>query len=201
MPTVTPASYDELHRLYRPYTEKMVAKWGVRNRDEVQDIASAILTRFIERDMLSEFDPNRNVLFSTFLGGFIGAYVRYLKDRAEIDRYREGTSTDVVIGGSESVTVYDVVAPKHHDDNTDLEYLEFLRAARGHLSRLKPTTGHDKMDPVAVFDQIVLHEYEYGKIDTNKIAQFFEVSLATAKSWIVRIRAQIKILLAQHAAA
>jgi DNA-directed RNA polymerase specialized sigma24 family protein len=191
--TAVPNNYSELFSLYRPYVEKMVRKWGVSDQYEVEDIASLILEKFIERDMLAEFDSERGVLFSTFLGGFIGAYVRYLKDKNALDRYREGQSHDVVVGEGESTTVYDLVAPKHYDDTTQIEYLDFVRRMRAHLAAL-PAKKNDTMPAVAVFEQLVLQEYEDGKINVSEIARHFDVHLNTAKKWMKRIKDEIALV-------
>lgn len=182
--------------MYRGYTEKMVRKWGVLDPDEAEDIASAILIKFLERDMLNEFDPTRNVLFSTYLGGFISAYVRYMKDKTQQDRWREGTSHDVVIAGADNTatTIYDIVAPKHYDDHSQIEYLDFIKRVRAHLAKVPPLPKNDKLDPVAFFDQIVLHEFEYGRIHVTEMCKHFGASVNTVKSWIKRVQHQVAIV-------
>jgi hypothetical protein len=195
---VVPTNYAELHTLYRGYVENSVRKWGVLDPEDVADISSVILTKFIERDMLAEYDPTKG-LFSTFLFGFIAAYVRYHKDRANLDRWREGTSHDVVLGNSDSTfTVYDAIAPAHVDDTTDIEYLELIRRIRAHLSTIPPTSKRDKCDLVKVFELIILHEYEYGRIHQEEIArQLGNISVNTAKAWIKRVQQHAATVVAQ----
>lgn len=195
-----PANYTELHRNYRHFSEMVVQRSGV-NWAEVPDITSHILTRFFERDMLKEFDPERGVKFTTWLGGFISSYVPYLNGKSKLDWKREGVSHEVVVGKSESgedITLYDVVAEKHHDKHDNLEYIELITAVRRHLAHVAPTNKNDKLDMVAVWDQIMLHQYEHGTIIVADIAKYFGVSLATGKNWVKRVKEHAQVVIASQ---
>lgn len=198
--SLVPADYAELHQNYRTYVERLVYTWGVRYPN-VEDVASAILEKFMEREMLKEFDPSRNVLFGTFLGGFVGAYVRYMNTQLQRDWVREGTSIDIVVGGDTEGgdrTIYDIVAPKHYDRHEELEYVEFVTAVRQHLAYQAPTNARDKADLVAIWDLMVAQEHEHGRLQVSEIASHFNVSLAGAKKWVKRIREQVALVVEQR---
>lgn len=205
--SVIPASYTELHSQYRAYTEVLVRKWGVP-WGQVEDVASTILTRFIERDMLAEFKPALGNRFGTFLGGFIAAYVKGHREQIQRHEFHEGVSCDIVVGHTDAApgtfgedrTVYDVVAPVHEDNHEQLEYVEFIADVRRHLAFVAPTNKNDRLDMVAVWDQIVAHEYEHGRIIVAELATHFGVSLATGKLWVKRVREQVLIVVQQRAA-
>lgn len=194
--TIVPSTYDEVYRVYYPYVRKIIFKWGVRDDYLLDELSSVMLTKFIERDMLSAYDPERNVLFSTFLAGFIGHYIRYHIERANLHRDREGTSLDAMLFDNEDsdLTVYDVVIPAHYDDYGHLEFAEFVRHVRSRLATLAPLDKRDRCSMPALFEEVLRQEFMEGRINIKELTEIFGAGDSTVRVWVTRLRAHISTI-------
>lgn len=103
-PSGAPADYAELYTHYFGAIQAMVAKAGIHNQD-VEDVAMAILAKFMEKDALAQYDPeklfdvgehpkfegprHRPARFASYLRRFVFLYVKqHLDAQATQDRKR-----------------------------------------------------------------------------------------------------------------
>lgn len=97
--TGQPDDYAELFEQYWPMMYGIVAKAGIHKFD-VEDVAMDILARFIDKDGLNYYDPDRpqgKTKFKGMLRGFTSTYVMQYRDKQMIRHRREPWKLDTPI--------------------------------------------------------------------------------------------------------
>jgi hypothetical protein len=131
-----PLTYEEFFQDYWKYTITILRNnWRIPNH-EVEDMASRIMTRFVERDFLPKYDPEKaeGAGFKTFWIGFIRAYVMgwrkdLLKRQATERHYDSAETADIVdiYIGPDLTDQYDV-------SEREMDAKAEFQALREHLS-------------------------------------------------------------------
>ncbi len=201
--SIVPTSYDELFRHYYPYVTGLVHKYRVPD-DQIEDVSMTLLSKFIEHNMLDQYDPEhmggngRPVQFSSFLSGFIVAYVRHYVDKAAKQAHREPQWIDqdadsLVRGGQDgldgAVNWLDRNGFTHQDDLSDIEYDLLVHTIRLHLARIPVKR---KKNFLLLFDLILDQLEEHGRIYIVELAALFEVSEPLVQRWMKELRLHVK---------
>jgi DNA-directed RNA polymerase specialized sigma24 family protein len=201
-----PAGYAELHAQYYSFVCGLVRKLGIIR--DVEDVASEILLRFYERDMLAEFDPDmviehgkdrRPARFKSFLSGFVAVYVQHHRDRQNSLAKREPLKCNQPVGesGAEWIEIH---GGSHVDDMADLEERELVADMRQHIVTVPRRSRADVCDLPALFDAVVLQVRTTGVINTKELQVQFGVSNTAIHSWLKHMREQLRPLVDQHRA-
>jgi hypothetical protein len=193
-----PRTYDELFRIYYPYAVRSVAKAGI-DPANVEDVAMSILMKFIEKDVLSDYDPTvtrRNgqpIKFINFFLGFVFSYVRGYLTTQQRHRFMNPISTDQKISASSvapELTWIDVYGEHREEDYADLMDEDFMRTVRTHLGVVSKVK---KKPFLLLFDFIVLQMEENDRIHREELANLFEVSLSTMFRWLHALRTEVGV--------
>lgn len=193
--SVVPATYSELFSHYYPYVLGLVRKFRIEEAD-VEDVAMTILTKFYEKDVLSDFDAERlsasgkPIQFMSFLSGFVAAYIQHYVQRQALLKVRHPVSVnmEVTTNGFLSSPWIEVFGPKHYDDVSDIEYEQFLHSVRSHLASV-PTRG--LRDYSLLFEMIIEQLDERGRIHKLELADLFGVGPTAIDGWIKTLRGHI----------
>lgn len=185
--SIVPADFAELFRYYYPYVVKLVRTFSIEESD-VEDVAMIILTKFMEKDVLSDYDPDYRSVegkpagFMTFLSGFVASYVRHYVSRQRVHQARHPFSVDRTLLLRDSPSSWiEVYGPKHYDDLSHVTDAQFLSAVRSRLSTL-PVVG--RRDMALLFELIIDQLDERGRIHKEELAGLFGVSPASIHQWI-----------------
>lgn len=194
-----PKDYAELFTVYYPYVVNLVNKHGIHENNK-EDVASEILTRFMERGFLEKFDPtlvfefngeSRPARFKQFLSKFVLAYVMGHCDKQKRVARREWQIIDSAIS-----TTWDEmegkVADSHEDTVLDAIMEEGLAAGlRRYLSTIPPRSATDMCDLPALFDAVRAQALETGFVDMKVLVERFEVGSTAMHTWVWLLKAHI----------
>lgn len=197
-----PESFDELFSHYYVFVVKLVQTFGI-DRQNSEDVAMTILSKFLEKDALSDFNPEfasnhngvtRKAVFRTFLSGFVSVYVRHYRDRQQLQLKREGISHDApafTFDSGEPMTWMDYIGPRYYEEFEDLADRELLASIRTHLATTKPRNAQDKCDLPLFFEMTLQQTREHGEVRTEELAELFDVSKTSIQNWLRRLRTEV----------
>lgn len=198
--SIVPTSYDEMFRHYYPYVCKLVRRFGVPD-DLHEDVSMILVTKFIEKNMLEQFDPERvgadgmPVQFASFLSGFVVAYVRHYVTRARVEYDRERTYVDQTDNSNgradtpERQSWLDRKGFRHEDDVSKVEYELLLVSIRKHLGSL---SVRGKKNFLLLFDLVVYQLEERGRTHIRELAGLFEVSEPAVSNWLKELAVHVR---------
>ncbi len=202
-PDIIPANYDELFTAYYDYVVSLVVTSGI-DVQNAEDVAMTILATFFEKDVLSDFDPNRHIeyggvvrkaVFRTFLSGFVKIYVRHYRDRQNISKSREPIILDTPMNdGTDSGALIDFIGLVHNDDHSGVSYDRFVRSVSNHLSTIKPA-GHAAKCTLSVFFEAVASQVKQtGHLNVIELANSLGMGETSAYNWLHRLRDELSKL-------
>lgn len=189
-----PTDYSDLFQHYYVYVHKLVRRAGIHPQNS-EDVTMSILTTFLQKDVLSDFDAQKGA-FRTFLTGFVFVYVRHYRTTQDKLKVREMRSTDQIIdqpgrASDEVVTWIDVYGPIHQDDYQDLLDDEYLTDIRKKLSTASSGRKDSQLELTDFFDAVVEQADRLGKISTTELMEKFGVTRTTVHNWLVRLRSEV----------
>lgn len=208
-----PQSYAELFKIYYPYVVNLVNKHGIDESNK-EDVASEILTRFMERGFLDKFDPTllfehegelRPTRFKHFLSKFVITYVMGHCDKQRRIWRRELQIIDKTFVSENPITDcygrsanhswgsnYVGSSESHEDAVLDAimeeELSDGLRAYLTTIPRRSPT---DLCDLPALFDVVRAQALGIGFVDMKALAAHFGVSSTAIHTWVWVLKAHI----------
>lgn len=196
-----PESFEAMYAHYFPYVVHLVARFGIDFKN-AEDVAQTILTKFFEKDALSDFDADyqaerenaKKAMFRTFLSGFVKAYVRHYIERQRLQAQREGISTDAVVlfGFSDGpMTWLELNDPGHEDDHAELEDAELIQSIRLRLAALPPKTAQEQCCLSDFFEAVLVQTLRGEKVDTGALSAQFGVTRTSINNWLRRLRTEI----------
>ena len=205
-----PVSFEDMFSYYYEFVVKLVGHFGI-DRQNSEDVAMTILTKFFEKDVLSDFNPEfttqyggvtRKAVFRTFLSGFVRTYVRHYKDRQVIHKRREGFSVDTPMFNysdtGEAVTWMDYLGPRYYEEHEDLEEADLVRAIRERLALTKPRNAQDQCNMTEFFERVLQQVYETDHVDTAVLAEEFGVSKTSIQNWLKRLRSEVSVVVEER---
>lgn len=191
-----PTSYAEVFTHYYPAIVGLVKKFHIDPLRR-EDVAMTILTKFIEKDVLSDFDPEyigkngQKMRFESFLSGFVVSYVRYFRERELIQVKRELTLIDTDPNSEDTEEEISWLDKRfiHVDDTSEVEYEVLVKRIRVHLKTLTVTT--ERNDKALLFDLILWQMEEYGRMDVEELSSLYGVTKTSIYTYIHRLRVEI----------
>lgn len=203
---LVPSSFEQMYEHYYTYVLQLTVRGGI-DRQEAEDVAQTILTRFYERDALSDFDPEftsvydgviRKATFSTFLSGFVTIYLRHHRERHIIRKSRELTLVDQpqnIKGDDLSVTWVEVNCEPHMDRVDTIEEIQMIREIQDRLDALPPKKAREKTDLSTFFRAVLEQAYGGDGVNVPKLAEQFNVTGTTIHNWMLRLRDEVQVVI------
>ncbi len=155
-----PDSYEQLFLEYWDFTVNFVHKCGIHEAS-CEDVAASILSRFMERDFLKVYDPQkvttrgtgvpRFVTFKAFLSAFISRYLRHHREKQALSERREPLWCDTQLESGEAwLSVYGP-AEEDHADHVEKKMIteEWFARARAQMRSLGLEEFFDVVHEVA----------------------------------------------------
>lgn len=200
-----PESFEAMYEHYFTYVVHLVARFGI-DYSNAEDVAQTILTKFFEKDALSDFDADykseqenaRRAMFRTFLSGFVKAYVRHYIDRQRVQKQREGISTDAVVLFAFSdgpMTWLELNDPGVEDDHEELEDAELVTLIRARLAKLPPRGVQEQCSLPEFFEAVLVQTANGAKLDTGVLAAEFNVTRTSINNWLRKLRTEIQFVI------
>lgn len=199
-----PKNYADLFQLYYPYVCNLCARWGI-DENNVEDVASEILLRFMERGSLEKFNPDlafeyqgemRPARFRSYLSRAVELYSRGFRDRqrklavrelqiCDVDYTPSGRSGRPMPGALPWVEQFGDVQEDHADGVHDMFDDEAeADGVRAFLARVPPRSSHDTCDLVALYDAARTQILAFGEYDINILKNKFGVSSTAMHTWM-----------------
>lgn len=193
-----PADYAQLFEEYIGFVRALVIAGGVRPAD-ADDAASEILIKFIEKDALTWYDPekvhhkavdgtvvDKTASFKTLLRRFVSLYNRQVRDRQYNRDRRESVRLDAEITAPDLVVALGRRhAPDPADEVTTVESARvLLREIRYNLAKIP--WGLETF--AIVFDAAVEAYTETNILSATTLAEALDVPLPTAKRVLSLLR-------------
>lgn len=212
--TGCPEDYAELFDAYFPMMVGVVSRSGIQALD-VEDVAMDILARFIEKDGISYYDPERlhdvgespdlpgaryrKAKFKGMLRGFTATYVMQYRDKQMIRHRREPWRLEKPVGYEHSsrevtwleATMGETTVEPTLDSEVSLCIVQALQKARESL------INKGKRDYCAFIDLCVQHGLLDGKLDRRAIAVALGVSTSTVTAMLKDLREILRPLLSE----
>lgn len=206
-----PRDYAALFSIYRDYTKNFLLQLGI-DENNVEDVASDIQLRFMERESLEKFDPDlsfyyrgemRPARFRSYYSRSVEVYSRGYRDkqyklvRRELqigdEHYTQETnhgsnSVDGAGGGKSAVAnwfdTFGNANPDHAERVDDEMAMQAeLAYVRQKLALVPPRNAQDRCDLVSFFDAVIAQVMAYGEYDLAVLAKKFGVSTTAVHSW------------------
>ncbi len=204
-----PANYADLFSRYYSYVVTLVRRAGIEP-SRVEDVAMEIMTRFYERDFLTEFDPtlvfhydgeDRPARFKSFFTKIVLVYLRGHVDKQRRLATRELLLCDRPIGSNSAsqapgnATWIEVFGESV--DGADDEVLaslseqELVDRLRAYIAEVPRRSPYDTCDLVALFDAVVAQVRAEGAWNVTALRQHFGISSTAMHSWMWWLRTNL----------
>lgn len=212
--TGCPDDYAELFSAYFPMMKAVVAKSGIAHED-VEDVTMDVLARFIEKDGISYYDPDklhdvgespeipgarlRKAKFGAMLRGFTATYVLQYRDKQMVRHRRVPWRLDmpVVAVGTQREETWGEVNLRAVDGGLlDVEVSRSLVLALRQAREILREQNTRVKDYDHFTDLCLEHGFLDGKIDRHAIAADMNVSLSTVSTMLLNLRSTLRPLLA-----
>lgn len=207
-PDYVPTDYTDLYEHYYEYITKLVRNARIYP-DNIEDVSMSILEKFIENDVLHDFDPTytteyegatRKAMFRTFLSGFVRLYLRHYIDRQRVKLQREPLSTNLPVTtgfGEASFTRewLDIFGPTTTDTYDSLYTEDLIQTLRGQLEGAS-NPAWVKCSLVDLYDAVILQVRANGKPNALELARTLGVSKHTVGDRMKSLKAAITEALA-----
>lgn len=195
-----PTTYAELFDRYYDYVVWIVKRSGIREQD-AEDVASEILAKFYEKDFLAKFNPEEWLAshrsdfgtrppklpkFRGFLRSFVSKYVLQWRDKQYTRDRKEPVRCEDLVPGTTG-TYLDLLGPTTKLD-TNVEYEDYVRSVRSHLSSL-PQKGWRDLE--RAFVMMVGQIEQTGRVSRRELAIAFGVSETAVYQLVSDVRRAI----------
>ncbi len=181
-----PPNYAVLFRDYHAVIIGRVKQKGVPP-EHVEDVASEILLKLYQRDILDLFDPGMVYLYGTdfkparfrsFITRHVDLYIRGQYDKVCRRNRREGSPL------FEDCEDDGAVVNGHEDDVLDrLETVEMISGLRAYLADVPRRSQYDTLDLVWLFDLINSQVQETGRFNAQELCREIGVSTTAFYTW------------------
>lgn len=198
-----PSGPEELYQMYHDDVLRLVRRQRRRSgqpaisAQDAEDVVSEIMTRLLERDVISMFDPDRvfsyggrevPARFRTFLKSVVEQYILGQRDKLDRHDRREVLVYDQPVT-EDGFSWAEAFGPAAEDDHADLAEAEWLQQARAVLAREDgPASARGKRDMLALFDELAIQVGRDGAISRDLLCERFGIAPGTASAWLARMR-------------
>lgn len=200
-----PKDYGELFSTYYGYVVALVRKNGIAESNK-EDVAVEILTRLLERDFLTLFDPTlkfthdgqtRKARFKTFLSYAVIDYCRGHRDKQKRLGFREMLIMDKPTAYDEIDSTWaewwGVEATESHEEAI-LELVageQFMADIREYLATVPRRGAFDRCDLVKLFDAVLAQIALTNTVCVRELKEHFGISGTGINGWMWWLRANI----------
>ena len=184
-----PADAEQLWRDWGPYMRGLVAKQPGIPPQAVDDVLANIVTRLLERDVLSMYDPAKTVTykgrvirvtFKAFLSSIVVRYVKGQRDKLGRQSRREALIMDRPQDQT-GTTWAELFGGSWFDDYSHLDAQEFIDRMRAYLA-MAPAPEGEQFDLVELFDELVLQVQAHGAVHMPELKEHLGVTQTVAKA-------------------
>lgn len=209
-----PDNYADLFEQYHSLMVNLFAYFGIDENNR-EDVASAHLLRFMERNSLEKFDPNltfeyrgaeKKARFRSYLSRSIELHSRGARDKQNLLKHRELQIADTSFHADTidspntgSVTNHtpwidwhgdttEDHAERIHDTMAEAQDAQHVRALLANVPR---RNSHDRCDLVALYDAVRAQVLAYGEYDIKVLKDHFGVSNTAMNSWMWWLKANL----------
>ncbi len=202
----TPADYADLFRTYHPYIVSLLRRAGIPV-EHLDDAAGEVLLRCMERDILTQFDPNLFYIyngrigqakFKSFLHNYTSFASRGLRDKYQRIATREQLTLDT--GTDEGVRWLEELLVDGHEeavlDTVDGD--RWIADLRAYLKTVPRRSQYDTCDLVAFFDAIAAEVNRTGTCTMGALKEVFGVSSTAIYTWRRRLQFHIAAYLGEQ---
>lgn len=199
-----PANYEEFHRLYFSHIVYLCSIGGI-DQQSVEDVASDIFMRLMERGFLDFFDADkvfeyqgeqRPARFKSFLSTTVTTYLRGHLDKQRRLQRREWQIVDLPVGtptaslaGAADQQYWGTLYGPREDDHAD-EVIDMIaeedtaRGVRAYLATIPRRSTHDRCDLVALYDAVRAQILATGIYDVRLLREQFGIATTTMHTWM-----------------
>jgi DNA-directed RNA polymerase specialized sigma24 family protein len=203
-----PKNYAAVFEQYYPYVVNLCGTFGIDDNNK-EDVAQEILLKFIKRNSLEKFDPDRTfeyrgtmrpARFKNYLSRAVDYYCRGYRDRQKKLARREVLICDTTPKPSQRMeninptaissqaswsSVFGEVVPDHADGVNDMiDEAAEANGIRAILAEVPRRSAHDRCDLVALYDAVRAQILAYGEYDIPSLREKFGVSTTAMHGWM-----------------
>lgn len=197
-----PSDYEEFHRMYFEYIKNLVKRAGVAYQN-VDDVAMGLVTRFIEMDILNQYQPEftdpsgvtRSVRFRTYLTSLVLVYVKHPRHRLNVHYRREVAELEDLVQVMDFPEGQGPTPEEVLDRITYEDMLFFISVA---LSNIQSSRSSLRMDEF--FLTVARQVEEDDRINVARLAKAFHVSTTSIRAWLGRLEREVRTLGVDHRA-
>ncbi len=209
-----PRDIADLFRIYQPYIIALARKFGIEE-SRVEDVASEILLRLMEKDVIGSFDPTRvfdyegqrrPARFKSYLTKIVMQYLKGHRDKQYRQRNREPLLCDApvarnkdALNGAAPSTWIEMNGPTTEGPEEvygrAVDAADTLAILRAHMKTVPPRNRYDGCDLPVFFELILSQIAEHGTWSPEEIRAHFKISTTAAHSWNWRTREQAALAL------
>lgn len=207
-----PKDYADFFRRHYAYVVRIVERAGIEP-DSAEDVASEIMIKLMEKDILADFQPGltflyereiRQANFRSFFTSYVNKAVRGYKDKQ-----RKLMDNEWMLIDSPARTEDGNLWLDNHRQERSAEEVVLsteglrllLEEMRSYLSGIEKTSRSDQLDMVAFLDAAVkqLDENpEAKKLDLSALREHFGCSSTAINTWMWRVRKALAVMLGRR---
>jgi hypothetical protein len=209
--TGCPANYDELFSTYFPMMRQIVFRAGIAHED-VEDVAMDILARFIQKDGIDYYDPDRlhdvgenpdlpgaryrKAKFKGMLRGFTQTYVMQYRDKQMVRHRREPWRLEKPVT-PDGTTTWAESEAYSVDTLADTEVSVVIIHALQRSREILVQRSTSKRDYGRFIDLAVEHGFFEGRLDRRSIQAELGISASTMTQMLNTLRSILRPLLTE----
>ncbi len=195
-----PANFADFYAQYHDFVVLLlITKAGI-DPQNAEDVAHDILLRFMERDLLSAFDPTlvfmyegepRPARFKSFLSKIVMTYAHGHRDRQARLRNRELQMVDIPAREDGNLWLDVFCLPEIPDEEKVLDSVseqQLVTWLRNYLAGVPRRSVHDRCDLVELWDQVMVQIRRDGEYNLTQLRKIFGVSSTAIHSWMWWLR-------------
>jgi hypothetical protein len=199
-----PATNAEVFEQYFAHVKYLIRKYGF-HEELVEDMASIMMLKFVEKDVLSDYDPtkvhgnNKTANFKTFLSGFVVSYLYHYMSREirrrDIESFSLNYSYELEDGDTD--LWIDQIPEGRVDDEYDYQTLDLIIDIRNYLQE-NPKVMGQKQAPVKLeefFAAVMAQVEKYGECNSKELQEQFGVSKTTISNWMKILREHVNAVI------
>ncbi len=206
--TVAPADYCALFREHYPFVVGLARKYGIEER-RVEDVASDILLRLIERDIIGMYRPEltfehngrtHTANFRSYLASHVIRYLMGQRDKQGRDNHRYVLNFDLPVVGhqvpfDDPITFGELNSPPTESPEfeviADMACRDTVEYLRKYLSTVHARSMYDPCDLVVLFDAVVEQISRYGMWEAKELADSMGIGVTAIHQWMWWLRENI----------
>lgn len=200
---MVPATNAEVFEIYYQHIKFLIRKYGF-HEELVEDMAALLMLKFVEKDVLSDYDPtrlssnNKTANFKTFLSGFVMSYLFHYMSREIRRRDHEAYSLNYsyTLEDGDTDLWLDQLPEGRVDDEYEYQTVDLIIDIRNFLQE-NPKVMGPKHAPVTLetfFSSVMRQVEEQGQVNSKELQEEFGVSKTTISNWLRTLREHVTVV-------